>query len=145
MKGSTEVNEDRSTADELTDEDQLTILIVEDYSDTRALLCTLLRRRGFKVVEAENGKEAIREASRYNPDLILMDLAMPEMDGSEAVRRIRAVPKLADTPIFVVSAYVTDAVRDDVVSAGGVEVIVKPFETDDLITKIESVLNKPQP
>jgi CheY-like chemotaxis protein len=64
------------------------------------------------------------------------------MDGVEAVRRIRNVPKLAGTPIFIVSAYVTDAVRADVLSAGGAEVFLKPFNTDRLLESIERALNR---
>lgn len=120
--------------------DAPTILIVDDYSDTRTLLAALLRRRGYTVIEAANGKEAILIASRHHPDLILMDLAMPEMDGVEAVRRIRHVPKLATTMIFITSAYVTEEVRADVIAAGCADVFIKPLDTDALLKRIENAL-----
>src|SRR5438105_495200 len=95
-----------------------TILVIEDYPDTRELLSSLLRRKGYEVVEAENGKEGLLIASRKNPDLILMDLALPELDGVETAQRIHKVPKLSQTPIFVVSAYVTEEVMADAFAAG---------------------------
>ncbi|HEX9628729.1 MAG TPA: response regulator, partial [Pyrinomonadaceae bacterium] len=60
------------------------ILVIEDYADSRTLLSSLLRAKGYKVVEARDGKEGLRQANRVTPDLILMDLAMPEMDGVAA-------------------------------------------------------------
>jgi len=133
------MNEDRDTHDELFRDEAPTILVVEDYTDTRAMLCELLIRNGYKVVEAANGKEAIVTASRYNPDLI-MDLAMPQMGGIEAVRRMRAVPKLAATPIIIASAYVTAEVRSDILAAGQAEVLSKPLNTNLLLEKISNIL-----
>jgi CheY-like chemotaxis protein len=84
-----------------------TILVIEDYSDTRELLSILLHRRGYKVILAENGLDGLLKASGTYPDLIIMDLALPDMDGVEAARRIHETPKLSHIPIFVVSGYLT--------------------------------------
>ena len=118
-----------------------TILIVEDYSDSRALLSTFLRTKGYTVVEAENGQQGIEEAERATPDLILMDLAMPEMDGVEAIRRIRRMTKMAETPIFVISAYMMSGVEDDVHEAGGTEIFEKPLDVNALLERIEAQLS----
>ncbi len=75
------------------------------------------------------------------PDLIIMDLALPEMDGIEAARRIHGEPKLARTPIFVVSAYLTEEVKADARAAGCVEVIPKPFDADALLEKVAETLS----
>jgi CheY-like chemotaxis protein len=125
----------------MTPEDQQTVLVVEDHLDSRELLCSVLRHEGYKVIEAGDGKYAILEASREHPDLILMDLAMPEMDGVEAARRILKVPKLANTPIVAVTAYATDEVKADVISAGCKEVLEKPININVLLEKIRLTLN----
>ena len=117
-----------------------TILIIEDYSDTRELLSTLLRNHGYNVVEAEDGIEGILKAGWLYPDLILMDLSLPEMDGIEAAARIHAQAKLSRIPIFVVSAYLTEAVERDVREAGCAEVFTKPFEPHALLEKIRTTL-----
>ena len=119
-----------------------TILVIEDYSDTRELLSTLLRKQGYTVIEAEDGLEGLLKASAYCPDLILMDLSLPEMDGVEATRRIHAQPKLSHIPIFVVSAYLTDAVKADARAAGCVEVFPKPFDAITLLEKIDARLSQ---
>jgi CheY-like chemotaxis protein len=118
-----------------------TILVIEDYSDTRELLSSLLRRNGYEVIQAENGKEGLLRASERHPDLILMDLALPEMDGVEATRRIHEVPKLSRIPIFVVSAYVTEEVKADVRVAGCMEVFAKPIDVEALLKKIKETLS----
>jgi two-component system cell cycle response regulator DivK len=117
-----------------------TILVIEDYSDTRELLSGMLRYKGFHVIEAEDGLEGLLKASANYPDLIILDLALPEMDGVEAARRIHAQPKLSHTPIFVISAFVTEDVEQDVRAAGCVEVFPKPFDVDELLAKINSML-----
>src|SRR5688500_4053489 len=96
-----------------TASESATILIIEDYSDTRELLATMLRGKGYKVIEAEDGLEGLLKATAMYPDLIIMDLSLPEMDGVEAARRIHRQPKLAHIPIFVVSAYLTQDVKED--------------------------------
>ena len=118
-----------------------TILVIEDYSDTRELLSVLLRRRGYNVIEAEDGVEGLLKAGWVYPDLIIMDLSLPEMDGVEVARRIHAQPKLSRIPIFVVSAYLTEAVKADVREAGCTETFPKPFDADALMKKITTTLN----
>lgn len=119
-----------------------TILVIEDYSDTRELLSVLLHSNGYNVVEAEDGIEGILKAGWLYPDLILMDLSLPEMDGVEAAARIHAQAKLSRIPIFVVSAYLTEAVELDVRAAGCVEVFSKPFDADFLLARIRATLNR---
>jgi two-component system chemotaxis response regulator CheY len=119
-----------------TDFKAATILIIEDYSDTRELLSAMLRGKGYKVIEAEDGLEGLLKATAMYPDLIIMDLSLPEMDGVEAARRIHRQPKLSHIPIFVVSAYLTEEVKQDVGAAGCVELFPKPFDADLLLRKI---------
>ena len=119
-----------------------TILIIEDYSDTRQMISMLLTRRGYNVIEAADGVEGIFKASWKHPDLILMDLALPEMDGVEATRRIHSTPRLADIPIIVLSAYLNEAVERDVLAAGCVEMFPKPFDAESFLECIEVTLSK---
>jgi CheY-like chemotaxis protein len=116
------------------------ILVIEDYSDSRTLLSSLLRAKGYKVVEARDGKEGLRQASRVTPDLILVDLAMPEMDGVEATRLLRQRHILSRTPIFAISAYATANVKDDAIAAGCAEVFPKPLDIESLLGKIKATL-----
>jgi len=116
------------------------ILVIEDYSETRTLLSSWLRAKGYKVVEARDGKEGLLQANRVNPDLILMDLAMPELDGVEATRQIRQRHVFSRTPIFVISAYATHEVKADAVSAGCTEVFMKPLDLESLLAKIQDTL-----
>lgn len=124
----------------MSSETQRTILVVEDDPSTRDFFCSLFRLQAYNVVEAHNGKEGIVAASRVHPDLIVMDLAMPEMDGIETVRRIRQVPKLNGIPVFAVSAYGVSAVKADALAAGCREVFDKPVDVDLLLKKIEEAL-----
>ena len=118
-----------------------TILVIEDYRDTRHMISTLLQSEGYNVIEAEDGIEGVLKAGNLYPDLILMDLSLPEMDGVEAAARIHAQAKLSRIPIFVVSAYLTKEVERDARAAGCVETFSKPLDTDALLEKIESTLN----
>jgi CheY-like chemotaxis protein len=118
-----------------------TILVVDDYSDNRHLLAAWLRAKGFKVVEANDGKEGVLQANRSNPDLILMDLAMPELDGVEATRQIRQRQVFAHTPIFAISAFATYDVKKDALDAGCTAVFAKPLDLDSLLKTIKSALD----
>ncbi|HEV7682222.1 MAG TPA: response regulator [Pyrinomonadaceae bacterium] len=117
-----------------------TILVIEDYSDTRELLATLLQRQGYRVIEAEDGVEGLLKAGWTYPDLIITDLSLPEMDGVEAARRIHAQAKLAQVPIFVVSAYLTEEVKADVRAVGCTEFFAKPFDAEFLLARIAIAL-----
>ncbi|MBA2502363.1 MAG: response regulator [Pyrinomonadaceae bacterium] len=119
---------------------QSTVLVVEDDNDSRHFFCSLLSMKGYAVVEARNGKEGILVASRTHPDLIIMDLAMPQMDGIEAVRHILQVPKLAGTPILAVSAFAIADVKDEARAAGCLDVLDKPVDIDNLLAKVEGAL-----
>ena len=118
-----------------------TILVIEDYSDTRELLVALLQRRGYNVIQAEDGVEGLLKAGWLYPDLIIMDLSLPEMDGVEAARRIHAQAKLSHIPIFVVSAYLTEEVKADVRAVGCMEVFSKPFDAEMLMDRISKMLD----
>jgi len=82
-----------------------TIMVVDDYDDARAILKRWLEEGGYSVIEATSGREAVEMAERGRPELILMDLALPEMDGFAATREIRANEDLRDVPIIGISAY----------------------------------------
>jgi CheY-like chemotaxis protein len=118
-----------------------TILVVDDFDDTRWLLRTWLERKGFRVIEAENGNEAFDEAQSESPDLIIMDLQMPELDGLAATRKIRNVAKLAGVPIVAVSAYGAEQFRELAIEAGCDEYVSTPFEPAELERLIRSYVH----
>jgi CheY-like chemotaxis protein len=117
-----------------------TILVVDDFDDTRLLLRTWLRKKGYRVVEAENGNEAIAKARDTDPDLIIMDVEMPELDGLSATRQIRMLKDSAELPIVAVSAYGADLFREQALAAGCNEYMSTPFEPDELEKLIHSLL-----
>ena len=122
-------------------EDPSTILVVDDYIDNRVLLAAWLRAKGYKVIEAQDGKEGVLQANRSHPDLILMDLAMPELDGIEATRQLRQRQAFSRTPIFAISAFATHDVKDDALAAGCTEVFDKPLDLPLLLGKIKGSLD----
>jgi len=109
-----------------------TILIVDDFDDTRLLLRTWLQKKGYRVLEAENGHRAVASAEANRPDLIIMDVEMPELDGLSATRKIRAIKGMGNVPILAVSAYGADQYRDPALAAGCNEYVSTPFEPDEL-------------
>ena len=117
------------------------ILVVDDFDDTRLLLRTWLERKGFEVIEAENGNEAVSQAETKRPNLIIMDLEMPELDGLAATRKIRAVKELERVPVLAVSAYGAEQFRDDALAAGCDEYVSTPFEPEALEKLIRSFVS----
>ena len=117
-----------------------TILVVDDFDDTRLLLRTWLQKKGFRVIEAENGNKAIAAAETSRPDLIIMDVEMPELDGLAATRRIRQLEHLENVPIIAVSAYGADQYEDHALAAGCDEYVSTPFEPDELEKLIRSLI-----
>ena len=117
-----------------------TVLVVDDFDDTRLLLRTWLERRGFRVVEAENGIQAINQAQTEAPDLIIMYMQMPELDGLSATRRIRK--SFDSVPILAVSAYGADQFREQALAAGCTEYVSTPFEPAALEGIIRSLVQR---
>ena len=117
-----------------------TILLVEDFDDTRLMMKLWLSKNGYRVVEAETGEEAISAAQRELPDLILMDMMMPGLNGLDATRRIREYQALRRTPIVAVSAYGADEYRTIAIDAGCDEYVSTPFEPSELAGLIESLI-----
>jgi CheY-like chemotaxis protein len=113
---------------------------VDDFDDTRLLLRTWLERKGFHVIEAENGIEAVAAAESASPDLIIMDLEMPELDGLAATRQIRELKNLQGIPVVAVSAYGSDEFRLEALAAGCDEYVSTPFEPDELENLIRGLL-----
>lgn len=125
---------------EMLKESSRTILVVDDFDDTRLLLRTWLQRKGFRVIEAENGQRAIAAAESERPDLIIMDVEMPELDGLSATRQLRGQDQFKGTPILAVSAYGADQYRAHALEAGCNEYVSTPFEPDELERLIRSLL-----
>lgn len=119
-----------------------TILVVDDFDDARLLLRTWLERRGFRVVEAENGLQAINQAQTELPDLIIMDVQMPQLDGLSATRQIRNLKSMNSVPIVAVSAYGADLFRDQALAAGCNEYVSTPFEPATLEGIIRSLVHQ---
>lgn len=117
-----------------------TILVVDDFDDTRLLLRTWLQKKGFRVVEAENGNHAVAAAQSNRPDLIIMDVEMPELDGLSATRQLRQLTDFAAVPIVAVSAYGADQYRAHALAAGCNEYVSTPFEPDELERLIRMLL-----
>ena len=120
--------------------EQKTILLVEDFDDTRLMTKLWLTKKGYRVVEAENGAEAVDLAQSEQPDLIIMDMMMPGVDGLDATRQIREYQSLQETPIVAVSAYGADQYRHKALDAGCNEYVPTPFDPDALSKLIERLL-----
>ena len=112
------------------------ILIVEDNEDNRRILRDLLTRAGYEIVEAEAGDTAVALAKSSAPDLILMDIQLPGIDGYEATRRIRALPALAGVPIIAVTSYALSGDEQKAADAGCDAYVTKPFSPRQLLAKI---------
>lgn len=108
-----------------------TILVVEDYDDARQLIKVMLQMLGHRVIEATDGREAIEAVKREKPDLILMDLALPIMDGVAATRRIREMDGVSEIPVVCVTAH-SEKYRDEAIKAGANQIVRKPVDMEDL-------------
>ena len=119
-----------------------TVLVVEDFEDNRFMMRRLLEMSGYRVVEAVNGEQAVETAARERPDLILMDLSLPKLDGLAATRRIRQQDGLAATPIVAVSAHDTTDFHADALAAGCDEYVTKPIDFDQLESLLKRLLGR---
>jgi two-component system cell cycle response regulator DivK len=118
------------------------ILVVEDQEDNRQILRDLLTSADFEMDEAENGQEALVAVAKQRPDLILMDIQLPIMDGYEATRRIKADPNLKDIPIIVVTSYALSGDEGKARDAGCDAYVTKPYSPRALLAKIREFLPK---
>ena len=116
------------------------VLIVEDHPDMRELLSWQIELMGFMPILAKHGKEGLEKAIAEKPELILMDIMMPGMDGWEAVRAIRAAPETKDIPILAATALFRDSDLRTCMEAGCNSYIVKPFTFVELQSKIRELL-----
>jgi two-component system cell cycle response regulator DivK len=116
------------------------ILLVEDNEMNRDMLSRRLQRKGFAVVIAEDGKSGVAMAESEAPDLILLDMSLPLVDGWEAARQIKAGPKTKDIPIVALTAHAMAGDREKALEAGCDEYDTKPVEFPRLLTKIEAIL-----
>ena len=116
------------------------ILIVEDQEDNRRILRDLLGNAGYELVEAESGEEALTAVEAQRPDLILMDIQLPVMDGYEATRRIRSNPDMKAVPIIAMTAYALAGDEAKALAAGCNAYISKPYSPRALLAKVREYL-----
>ena len=119
--------------------DSPVVLIVEDHDDTREMLQLLLQVFGCRAIPAHDGEEALSLAEKSIPDLILMDMRMPHLDGLSLTRMIRSHPTLNEVPIIAVTGMVTPQFRSDVLSAGCNDCLYKPIDFDRLEQLIKTL------
>lgn len=112
---------------------KLLILVVEDDASVRNLITTTLRAHDYKYLTAQNGSSAILEASSHNPDIILLDLGLPDMDGVEIIKKIRT---WSTVPIIVISARSEDTDKIDALDAGADDYLTKPFSVEELLARL---------
>jgi two-component system, cell cycle response regulator DivK len=118
------------------------ILVVEDDDMNRDSLTRLLRRRGYELLTARDGVEGVMVGQSEMPDLILMDMSLPVLDGWEATRRLKAAPKTQAIPIIALTAHAMAADRDKALAAGCDDYDSKPIELTRLLPKIEALLRR---
>ena len=118
------------------------VLVPDDEPITRMLVKLLLEREHYDVLEATNGRDGVELATRERPDLLLIDLNMPEMDGYEAIARLRKDLSMATLPIVVLTAEDGPGVEKRVLELGADDYIVKPFDPDILLSRVNAVFRR---
>jgi len=116
------------------------ILLVDDYDDALDIYSTYLTFHGYRVEIARNGEEAIAAAQTLRPALVLMDLRMPVLDGTSALRRMRMNPELADVPVLALTAHALEEERVTALAQGFDAVIAKPCLPDELLRSVQGAL-----
>jgi CheY-like chemotaxis protein len=119
-----------------------TVLVVEDFEDNRFMMRRLLEMSGYRVVEAVNGNQAVERAASEDPDIILMDLSLPQLDGLAATRRIRAQENSRKVPIVAVSAHDSADFHAEALAAGCNEYVTKPIDFDQLVELLDRMTTK---
>lgn len=118
------------------------VLVADDDEDILLLLGVRLERAGYDVVTAKDGIEALDAAERRTPDIAVIDVMMPRMDGHELVRRLRARPKTAALPILVLTAAVQDRIAEASAAAGADAHMRKPFSPRELVARLDELLGR---
>ena len=116
------------------------ILVVEDTEDNRQILRDLLGMAGYDMIEAHDGAEGVSQATQHKPDLILMDIQMPVMDGYEATRRIKADPVLKTIPVIAVTSYALSGDEEKARTAGCDGYVAKPFSPRQMLAKVRETI-----
>jgi two-component system, cell cycle response regulator DivK len=117
------------------------VLVVEDDATMQRMALKVLRSRGFACELARNGREAVEMARRLRPRLILMDLSLPEMNGWEATKALKADPVTAGIPVVAITAHAMVGDRETALAAGCIECLTKPYELEDLIALVGRYVN----
>lgn len=120
------------------------ILVVEDDAIMQKMALKILRSRGFSCELAVTGREAVAKAAALHPGLILMDLSLPEMNGWEATRALKADPALAGIPVVAVTAHAMVGDKETAIAAGCAECVTKPYELEELISVVERYIGPAQ-
>jgi len=120
------------------------ILVVEDDAIMQKMALKILRSRGFSCELAVTGREAVAKAGAFRPGLILMDLSLPEMNGWEATRALKADPAVAGIPVVAVTAHAMVGDRETAIAAGCAECVTKPYELEELIAVVEHYIGPAQ-
>jgi two-component system, cell cycle response regulator DivK len=120
------------------------ILLVEDNEMNRDMLARRLQRRGYEVLTAVDGEEGVTAAREQVPDLVLMDMSLPVLDGWAATRQLKAAPETAGIPVIALTAYALSGDREQALAAGCDDYDTKPVEFARLLAKIEALLPKPR-
>jgi CheY-like chemotaxis protein len=123
--------------------DRPRVLLVDDYPDAREMYAEYLEFSGFEVVEAENGMEALQRAVETSPDIILMDLSLPVMDGWEATRRLKADKRTAPIPVVALTGHALAGISEGAKKAGCDAFVTKPCLPEDLVKEIRKILEAP--
>jgi CheY-like chemotaxis protein len=121
------------------------VLVVEDYQDAREMYAAYLQFSGFDVAEAANGVEAVEKATELLPDIVLMDLALPRMDGWEATRRLKADPRTRHIPVVALTGHALAGHAEGAREAGCDSFVTKPCLPDALVAEIRRLLDRPRP
>jgi two-component system, cell cycle response regulator DivK len=123
-----------------SDKTQATVMLVEDTEDNRQMMKRLLELSGYRVVEALNGRQAVEVAQAEHPELILMDLSLPFVDGLAATREIRSLPEFRKVPIIAVSAHDTSDFHSEALEAGCNVYVTKPIDYPELEELVQRLL-----
>jgi CheY-like chemotaxis protein len=142
LTGKSNAPSDVSPAHQSAIEAKPLVLVVEDHDDTRFMLEYLLGIYGCRVALAADGEDALHVAESEHPDLILMDMSLPRLDGFATTRRIRALAALHDVPIVFLSGYTHPALRAEALAIGGNDYLTKPFVIGQLENVIQRHLGK---